>query len=162
MSVTRGNVGEHLAMAELLYRGFDAYWADRRNPKFDIACFWNASDRATRLRVKTTSNHSAIWSVKSNGLFLEMQAKNDYVMIVNLGQGLRERDIYIVPTTRLAEDIDRDHNHYTSVLKTDGTQRKQDQKMRCIRFVGKDKPSDHSWGYQDKYAQFREAWDQLK
>lgn len=149
-------------MAELLYRGFDAYWADRGNPKFDIACFWNESDRATRLRVKTTSNHSAIWSMKNNGLFLEMQAKNDYVMIVNLGQGLRERDIYILPTKLLAEDIERDHRHYTSVLKNDGTPRKQDQKMRCIRFVGKDKPSDLSWGYQNKYAQYRESWDQLK
>ena len=41
MSSTKGNAGEHLVMAELLARGFDAYWADRGNPAFDIACFWN-------------------------------------------------------------------------------------------------------------------------
>lgn len=36
MSSAQGNVGEHLVMAELLHRGFDAYWADRGNPAFDI------------------------------------------------------------------------------------------------------------------------------
>ena len=38
MSSSRGNAGEHLVMAELLMKNFDAYMADRGNPDFDIAC----------------------------------------------------------------------------------------------------------------------------
>jgi hypothetical protein len=35
MSTSTGNAGEHLVMAELLARGFDAYWADRANLAYD-------------------------------------------------------------------------------------------------------------------------------
>ena len=163
VSAARGNVGEHLVMAELLYRGFDAYWADRGNPAYDIACFWNASRRATRIRVKTTSNHSAVWTVKKSGaIFLDRQPTDDFTVIVDLGDGIRERDIYVIDTGVLEQRLQADHAHYVSHPKKDGSPRKAEQGMRCIRFFGEDKPTAHGWGYEKKFAQFREAWDLLK
>ena len=163
MSSSIGNVGEHLVMAELLYRGFDAYWADRGNPAFDISCHWNASGRATRLRVKTTSNHSAVWTVKKSGLiFLDKQAKDDFTVIVDLGRSLRDRDIYIIGTNELEGRLQTDHAFYVSHPKKDGSPRKAEQGMRCIRFHGTEKPTDSAWGYDTKFAAYREAWDCLK
>jgi len=164
VSSAKGNVGEHLVMAELLYRGFDAYWADRGNPAFDISCHWNASGRATRLRVKTTSNHSAVWTVKkkSGAIFLDRQPKDDFTVIVDLGRSLRDRDVYIVDTNELEEGLEADHDFYVSHPKKDGSARKVEQGMRCIRFFGADKPTDHGWGYQAKFAKYLEAWNLLK
>ena len=163
MSSSRGNVGEHLVMAELLYQGFDAYWADRGNPAFDIACHWNASRRATRLRVKTTSNHSAVWTVKKSGaIFLERQPTDDFTIIVDLGNGLRDREIYVVDTGELEQRLDADHTFYVSHPKKDGSPRKAEQGMRCIRFFGEDKETARGWGYDKKFAAYREAWDLLK
>lgn len=163
MSVSRGNVGEHLVMAELLYRGFDAYWADRGNPAFDISCHWNETGRATRLRVKTTSNHSAIWKVKKSGVvFLDLQPKDDFTVIVDMGRSLRDRDIYIVDTNDLQAGLESDYAFYVSHPKRDGTPRKGEQGMRCIRFHGEEKPTDLGWGYNKKFASHCEAWDQLK
>ena len=163
VSAARGNVGEHLVMAELLYHGFDAYWADRGNPAFDIACHWNPSSRATRIRVKTTSNHSAVWTVKKSGLiFLERQPVDDFTVIVDLGKGIREREIYVVDTGTLEDNLEADHTHYVSHPKKDGNPRKSEQGMRCIRFFGEDKPTARGWGYEKKFAQFREAWELLK
>ena len=150
-------------MAELLFLGFDAYWADRGNPAFDIACFWNQTGRATRLRVKTTSNHSAIWTVKKSGaIFLDMGKKDDLTVIVDLGSGLRERDIYIVSTSILFDHLQADHTDYVSKPKKDGTARKAEQGMRCIRFFGDDAARGKSYGYDIKFAAMKEAWGFLQ
>ena len=150
-------------MAELLYLGFDAYWADRGNPAFDIACHWNHSGRATRLRVKTTSNHSAVWTVKKSGaIFVERQPADDFAVIVDLGSGLREREIYIIETGELEARLQADHADYVSHTKKDGTARKSEQGMRCIRFLGDEKATDRSWGYDKKFADNRDAWGLLK
>jgi hypothetical protein len=163
VSSARGNIGEHLVMAELLFQDFDAYWADRGNPAFDVACWWKPSNRSTRLRVKTTSNHSAIWTVKKSGLiFLDMQAEDDFVVIVDLGSGLRERDIYIVPTPIVEVALQSDHADYVSKPKKDGTPRKAEQGMRCFRFFGEDELRGRSFGYDRKFGRFREAWNLLK
>ena len=163
VSSTRGNVGEHLVMAELLYHGFDAYWADRGNPAFDISCHWNSTGRAARLRVKTTSNHSAVWTVKKSGaIFVERQLIDDFTVIVDLGSGLRDREIYIVDTGELEARLEADHAYYVAHPKKDGTARKSEQGMRCIRFFGEEKPTALGWGYDKKFAEYREAWDLLK
>ena len=163
MSSARGNVGEHLVMAELLFQDFDAYWADRGNPAFDVACWWKPTNRSTRLRVKTTSNHSAIWTVKKSGaIFLDRQMADDFVVIVDLGAGLRERSIYIVPTHEVEAGLQANHAEYVSKPKKDGTPRKQEQGMRCFRFFGDPIVRGSSFGYDQKFAHYREAWNLLK
>jgi hypothetical protein len=163
VSSAKGNLGEHLIMAELIYHGFHAFMADRNNAAFDAMSLWAATGRRCVLRVKTTSNHSAVWTVKKSGaVFLDLQDEDDFVAIVDIGSGLRDRDIYVVPTTTLLERIEADHKFYVSHTKADGTPRKQEQGMRCIRLFGEEKPTDPSWGYHKKFADYREAWELLK
>lgn len=163
MSSAKGNLGEHLIMAELIHRGFHAFMADRGNAAFDVSTLWAASGRSCVLRVKTTSNHSAVWTVKKSGaIFLDQQPENDFVVIVDIGSGLRERDIYVVPTDALFKRLQEDHSFYVSHPKKDASPRKAEQGMRNICFYGADKPTDCGYGYQNKFACYREAWDSLK
>ncbi|WP_265562542.1 hypothetical protein [Sphingomicrobium arenosum] len=164
MSSARGNLGEHVIMAELMHRDFHAFMADRNNPAFDAMSLWPETGRRCALRVKTTSNHSAVWTVKrkTGSIFLDLQGGDDFVLIVDIGSGLRDRDIYVVPTGHLLDVLEADHTFYVSHPKKNGEPRKAEQGMRCIRFHGENKPTDHGWGYQDKFAEYREAWDLLK
>jgi hypothetical protein len=157
MSTSRGNVGEYLVMAELLARGFDTYLANRGNTAFDLACFWNGGI-ASRIRVKTTSNSSAIWSAKKDGaIFRDVHDQGDFCTIVDTKNGVRGAAIYIVPTRTVEEHILRDHAHY---MTTPG--RKEGQTARVLRFFGEDKPDNTSFAYDRKFAPYLEAWDLLR
>ena len=163
VSSAKGNLGEHLVMSELIHQGFHAFMADRDNPAFDVMSLWAASSRRCVLRVKTTSNHSAVWTVKKSGkIFLDQQDDDDFVVIVDIGAGLRDRDIYLVPTGELLKCLENDHAHYVSHPKKDGTPRKSEQGMRNIRLYGSEQTTDHSRGYHEKFSEYREAWNQLK
>jgi hypothetical protein len=163
VSSAKGNLGEHVIMAELMHRDFHAFMADRNNPAFDVMSLWAPSGKKCMLRVKTTSNHSAVWTVKKSGaIFLDLQDEDDFVTIVDIGSGLRDRDVYILPTRFLLNRLQSDHSDYVTHPKKDGSARKPEQGMRCIRFFGNEKATDRSWGYDKKFAEFREAWDLLK
>jgi hypothetical protein len=157
MSASKGNAGEHLVMAELLARGFDAYWADRGNPAFDIACFWNESGRATRLRVKTTSNSAPCWTARKSGLFLEMQTQNDFVVICDIKEGVRGALVYIVPTCVVEGHLVRNHAKYCAQ-----PGRSEKASIRVLRFWGEHRADNPSYGYQDKFDDYCEAWSLLK
>lgn len=161
MSASKGNAGEHLVMAELLARDFDAYWADRGNPAFDIACFWNKTGRATRLRVKTTSNGAAVWTARKKGLFIEVQPPNDFVVICNIKGGIRGADIYIVPTPVVEEHLTKNHDLYCSLPGRNGKPRDAETNIRVLRFWGEPRDDNPSYAYHDKFAEYREAWELL-
>ena len=97
MSSSKGNAGEHLVMAELLMQDFEAYWADRGNPDFDVSCVWKPSQRKTRLRVKTASDGNAVWTAKKKTglLFGQIQPEDDMVVICDLTKGIRGAEFYI-------------------------------------------------------------------
>jgi len=161
MSTAKGNAGEHLVMAELLVRDFDAYWADRGNTDFDVACFWNKTDRSTRLRVKTSSDGGAVWSAKKGGLFSDIRA-NDYVVICNIKGGIRNASYYIVPTPVVAKHLETNHQLYCSIPGRGGSPRSAEAKIRVLRFFGQDRADNPSWGYQVKFAEYADAWDLLQ
>ena len=164
VTTEKGHVGEHLLMAELLYRGFDSYLGSRNNPSFDLACFWNETSRASRLRVKTTHNGNAVWSVKKKTglIFNDVDECDDFVCVVDLKDGIRNPGFYIIPTKRVESDLKADHEFYVSFPKADGSPRKQEQGMCTIRFFGEDKPTNRGYAYDQKYCDFRDNWDQLK
>jgi hypothetical protein len=163
VSSAKGNLGEHLMMAELISRGFHAFMADRNNAAFDMSTLWASTGKMSLIRVKTTSNHSAVWTVKKSGqIFLEQQANNDFVAIVDIGRGLSDPDIYLVPTIILHDRLQSDHSFYVSHPKKDGTPRKAEQGMRNICFYGEDKPTDVSYNYQVKFKDYRGAWELLQ
>ena len=163
MSSARGNIGEFLVMADLLHQGFDTYLGNRDNPAFDVACWWNLTNCSSRLRVKTTSNSSAIWTVKkSGGLFLDVKEDGDFVAIVDIANGTKDRSTYVVPTTEIIERLDIDYAHYVSHPQKNGKPRKMEQGMRCMRFYGEDKPDNQGFAYHQKFEHYLDAWDQLK
>jgi hypothetical protein len=162
MSASKGNAGEHLIMAELLVRGFDAYWADRGNPAFDISCFWNKTGRATRLRVKTTSNGTAVWTSKKTGLFLEVQPKDDFVVICDVQKGIRGATIYVVPTSLAQEHLTKNHAVYVSHPSKNGKKRNAETNIRVLRFFGEHQEDNPSYGYHQKFSSYLENWDLLK
>jgi hypothetical protein len=156
MSANKGNAGEHLVMAELLAKGFDAYFAARNNPSFDLACFWQGC--ASRLRVKTTSNSSAIWTAKKDGaIFRDIQQTNDLVAIVDLKDGVRGSNIYIVPTPIVHEHLTRNEQIYVSYPGRSFT-----STARVLRFFGEERRDNPSFAYDRKFAEFLDAWDLLK
>ena len=156
MSANKGNAGEHLVMAELLDQGFDAYFAARNNPSFDLACFWQGC--ASRLRVKTTSNSSAIWTVKKDGtIFRDINNAHDLVAIVDLKSGVRGSSIYIVPTPIVHEHLTRNEEIYISYPGRSAT-----STARVLRFFGEEREDNPSFAYDRKFAHFIDAWDLLK
>src|SRR3954451_1378389 len=115
-----GNAGEHLVMAELLYRGFHAFRADRSNPAFDISV--HHAGQSSLIRVKTTSSGSCQWTTKANGtIFLELQPERDFVALVNLASGsLRSAEIYVIPTSRVDWELRACHSFFLSHPRRDG------------------------------------------
>lgn len=86
-SVHLGNAAEHLVMAYLLAQGFQAFWADRGNPAFDISVVDGA--RHSLLRVKATRSPSLVWSRKKTGVtFLEQREEGDYCCIDDMRFGV--------------------------------------------------------------------------
>jgi hypothetical protein len=163
VSTSRGNIGEYLVMADLLHLGFDAYIGNRNNASFDIACWWTPSNRSTRVRVKTTSNSSAVWTVKKSGkIFLDLQPQDDFVAIVDIARGTKDRSTYVVPTTIVLDHLQSGHTFYVSHPKKDGSPRKSEQGMRNLCFYGEDKPTDCGYAYDQKFSEYLEAWDQLR
>ena len=158
VSSATGNAGEYLVMAELLLRDFDAYLAGRENPAFDIACFANPSRRATRLRVKTTTDGRAKYSTKTDGsLFRQLSQQDDFVVIANVSQALIRHEFYVVPTKVVERHLKSDFEHYIGY-----PNRNADSKMRCLTFYGEERESDRGYGYDKKFASYLGAWDQLK
>ena len=163
-AVSIGNAGEHLVMAELLYRGYQAFRADRGNPAFDIAV--DVSGRTSLIRVKTTTaDHGAAqWSAKSGGrVFLDKRDERDFVAIVDMRGGPRGAVFYLVPTRVVKEHNARNHHVYLQHPRRDGRPgRRKDCAQRIIRFDGPERPDNPTFNYADKWAKYREAWHQLE
>ncbi|HVY13522.1 MAG TPA: hypothetical protein VHB73_08175 [Alphaproteobacteria bacterium] len=168
-SVAKGNAGEHLVMAELLYRGFQAFMADRGNSAYDISVF--RKGRYSLLRVKTTTNGCLQYSTKKNGkIFLSPAKKNDYVVIVNFSdrskakslKGTRKADFYVVPTMEVKKALERAHEHYHKFTRKDGKPRKMSSR-RCVFLYGNDTTTQISRGYSVKWKKYYEenGWAQL-
>jgi hypothetical protein len=164
MSSSRGNAGEHLVMAELLMQDFEAYWADRGNPNYDVACYWNATGRSTRLRVKTASDGNAVWTAKKKTglLFGDVQRNDDMVIICDLSKGIRGAEFYIVPTPVVNQALAENHDHYVAQPGRNGKARKAETTFRILRFSGQQREDNRSYAYHEKFLEYRNNWALLK
>ncbi|MGY3496623.1 hypothetical protein [Bradyrhizobium sp. USDA 4502] len=164
MSSSKGNAGEHLVMAALLLQDFEAYWADRGNPNYDVACYWNGTGRSTRLRVKTASDGNAVWTAKKKTgiLFGDMQSKDDMVVVCDLTKGITGAEFYIVPTPIVHEHLTGNHAHYVAQPGRNGRPRNADTTFRVLRFSGEPREDNRGYGYHQKFAAYRNNWNLLK
>jgi hypothetical protein len=159
ISISIGNAGEHLVMAELLAQGFQAFMADRGNPAFDIAV--DVGGVTSMIRVKTTTDGEPKWSEKRTGqVFIDVRPERDFVALVDLRGGVRGSQIYVVPTPVVDAELRRAIGVYLSHTNRNGSQRK-DNGQRILRLYGEDRPDNPTFGYAVKWAAYREAWHQL-
>jgi hypothetical protein len=159
-SVNAGNAGEHLVMAHLLIRGFQAFMADRGNPAFDISVVHK--DKHSLLRVKVTRTDSVIWTRKKTGeTFLDLREQGDFCCVVDF----RENDpasakFYLIPTKVVQAAIDAGRKYWMSSLKKDGSERVDSTGQRLWL---NDRVDRHVYeGFEIKWKQYLGAWDLLK
>lgn len=159
LSVHRGNAGEHLVMAHLLVRGFQAFHADRGNPAFDISVV--DGDCHSLIRVKTTTSDSLVWSRKRDGTTsLDIRSNGDFCAIVDLRNGVAAASIYIVPTPVVRDALAEARRYWNAGVKQDGSKRKDGTGQRLWL---NDRTDRHAYeGFQAKWAPFRDNWDLLR
>ena len=165
-SVQVGNAGEHYVMACLLARGIHAGMADRGNPHFDILMRTKAGEFCA-VRVKTTSSASLQWTAKEEwdplpGFDKDNPDPRDITVLVALnGQPPGpDTEIYVIPTARLVEDLNRVNRHYHNHKNRDGSTRKR-SRQRVIRLDGDKKLDNIAYGFRDDWAEYQNAWHQL-
>ena len=165
-SVRVGNAGEHYVMACLLARGYDAGLTDRGNPNFDILVRTPSGDFRA-VRVKTTSSASFQWTAKEEwdplpGFDKDNPDPRDMAVLVAFnGQPPGpETEVYVIPTARLVEDLNRIYRHYHEHRNRDGSERKR-ARQRVIRLDGQKKPDNIAYDFRDDWRDFRDGWGLL-
>jgi len=154
-----GNAGEHLLMAHLLQRGYQAFMVDRCNTAFDIACV--VGQNTSLLRVKTTTANLCKWTAKNDGtIFLDMRQDGDLVALIDMRKGVSESEIYFVPTTIVNQELEANRKHYLSFPKKNGEARK-DTPLRGLHLSGEPTPTDISYGFHKKWENYKWAWEML-
>ena len=157
-----GNAGEHLVMAELLARGYQAFWADRGNTAFDISVV--TGSKHSLIRVKTATSTHLQWSTKRDGaIFRQMRRSGDYVAIVVFKNGLiRDAKVFVVPTHIVDRDIRKCHAHWVAQAPTAAQRAKRETfRHRGMILSGKPTAKSIGRGYAKTWSRYLEAWDQL-
>ncbi len=165
-SIRVGNAGEHYVMACLLARGYDAGLTDRGNPNFDILVRTPSGDFRA-VRVKTTSSASFQWTAKEEwdplpGFDKDNPDPRDVAVLVAFnGQPPGpETEVYVIPTARLVEDLNRIYRNYHEHRNRDGSERKR-ARQRVIRLDGQKKPDNIAYDFRDDWRDFRDGWGLL-
>jgi hypothetical protein len=165
-SVQIGNAGEHYVMACLLAQGIHAGLADRGNPHFDILVRTEAGEFRA-VRVKTTRSASFQWTAKDEwdplpGFDKDNPDTRDISILVAFnGQPPgADTEVYVIPTMRLVEDLNRVNRHYHSHPNRDGSKRKRST-QRVIRLDGEKKSDNIAYAFHDDWQEFRDGWHLL-
>ena len=166
-TVQVGNAGEHYVMACLLARGIHAGLADRGNPHFDILVR-NESGDFRAIRVKTTNSASFQWNAKEDwnplpGFDKDKPDPRDVSILVafNKKPPGPDTEVYVIPTARLVEDLNRVIRHWRKFKKRDGSERKR-RKHRAIWLNGNKTKTNIAGAFRDDWRDFREAWHLLE
>ncbi len=69
-------------------------------------------------------------------------------------------EVYVVPTARLVEDINRAHRHYHEFPNRDGSERSWSAR-RVIRLWGEKRRDNIAYGFRGDRAEFLDGWDLL-
>lgn len=154
-----GNAGEYLVAAHLLMRGFHGGFADRGNRAFDLIT--RKGDAFAGVRVKT-STHPATrftWTCKKSGeIFLEMGERDFVVMVYMPKKQIAQARFWIVPTRVVDKTLQDCHVGWINSERRDGAPHK-DTALRGFTMSGD--PKSYRAGFQEKWARYEGAWDQL-
>lgn len=163
--VSIGNAGEHLVMAELLFRGCHAFMADRGNPAFDLAAILT-DNRQVKIRVKTCgTNRTVQYNARnSGGVFLQLidGDDTDFVAVVAPRKAevftARSAECWIIPTAIVNANLWDTDAAYFATSKRDGSPRKrQNTPWFTLRLDGD--PSDSPLnGWARHWENWHENW----
>ncbi len=147
-----GNSGEFFVVAELLKRGVVAALAPRNAPAFDILA--THGKKTVRIRVKTKTGGYTIWrwnAKKDGSLFLYLDKKGDFTILVNLTEKSAEMDYYIVPTAVINDWLVSDFNEWVAMPGKNGRPHDPTNKIRAFDV--------EDWGKE--LAPYKNNWDLL-
>ena len=156
-----GNSGEFFVLAELTRRGWTAAPTARNNRAYDILA--SRGDVFARIRVKTKARPFTLfqWNAKRNGdIFLDMTAKRDFCVLVDIPEGGSAGPVYyVVPTTQIEKLLRHDFRTWVTTPGAKGQQRAENNKRRIIYVDDDSSRSAH--GYRQKLAPYLGAWNLL-
>jgi len=166
-STSTGNAGEFLVLAELLHRGFHAGLAERGNPIYDVLA--RHGGRYSSLRVKTSRSRTFQWTATGVGPddpslpHVDPDDTTDFTVLVAFdGKGPRSAETYVIPSVVVDRTLRDVNNHYLSFPNQRTGGRRKRTKQRVIRLDGKDRPTNSSFGFAAKWADYRDAWHLLE
>jgi len=147
-----GNAGEYFVVAELLKRGKVASLAPRNTPAFDILA--TDGSRTVRIRVKTKSEEYTDWqwmAKKDGSIFGQLAGPDDdFLVLVNLRDGPRHSDCFVVRTAVIAKMLTHDYDEWLATPGRKGRAHNPHQK----RHINYDK-------HEKDLDPYREAWESL-
>jgi hypothetical protein len=157
----RGHAGEMYVTAELMRRGWLAAMTARGSRSFDVLARRLDAPVFTAIRVKTgdSARGAFLWMAKKDGtLFLDLSEMGDFTVIVDLP--LEGNPVfYVLPTAVLDQHLRTNHAEWLKKPGAKGQQHSSDTKTRALWFDERMDQTGH--GYLVKFAQYRDAWDQL-
>lgn len=156
-----GLSGEFLVAAEMAKRGWEVVHTSHGHPGYDLLA--HKGGRVVGVRVKAASDVTIKWTAKGNGLLSAYTPGNpdDFTaMVLFNGGGVRDAQIYVIPTDTVVHAVERDDAFYHSHSNRDDTPRKETN-LRVMRFSGNDRPTNTAYGYQEKFAKYLDGWDLL-
>lgn len=159
-----GRMGELWVELKLLQRGwqvgnFNATTAN--NKGWDL--FAVKGDLARRIRVKAATNRDPVWSWSkgSSRPFPDLVDDGSDFSVIVLRAFEDHPDFYVVPSQILDQELWQVWSRYMSHPKRDGGTR-LDPKRWWLFFDGQTTDPDSDRGYKNKWAQYRNGWDELE
>jgi hypothetical protein len=156
-----GNAGEFFVLAELTRHGWTAALTARNNRAYDILAKRDDEFAAIRVKTKTAVSDAFRWNAKLDGeIFLELRTKNDFCVLVDIPEDMNVGPTYyIVPTPVIDKWLKYDFQTWVATPGAKGQQRAKDNTQRIVHLDGE--PTRLGYGYRQKLAPYKGAWDTL-
>jgi hypothetical protein len=139
-SVLSGVAGEYYVAAELTARGFIASITLRNTKGVDILCSNSDASKSVAIQVKTNRRSARDWVLnqKSEDYF----ADNLFYVFVNLNEGVKPPDYFVVPSTIVAKYAKESHQTW---LDTPGRKGQAHNATTMRKFSDKDEQYLNRW-----------------
>lgn len=150
----KAEIARHVVLAHLLARGFACERTGASNAS-QMTC--HADGREIRVRVRGCFEDERPFRASGAGpVFPDLQPA-DFVALCDLRQGVREADVYVVPTRILEQELAADHAHWLAARAS----RDLETTTRVLRFDGNPRPDNIAYGYASRLVSYRNAWELL-
>jgi len=108
--VLSGVAGEYFVAAELTARGFIASITLRNTKGVDILCSNASATKSVAIQVKTNKASDRTWVM--NEKCEHYFADNLFYVLVNLNNGRKAPDYFVVPSSVVAEQVKSGHQNW--------------------------------------------------